>query len=228
MIKKMGPLASQSEYFNNPITEGKVFRKEWMQWKSMSDLKGYVALIAYLDPSFSDKKNSDHKSWLLLGLKDSQIHVIKAFCDRASIEEMVEWGYQIEKYVKEKNEVCEFFMEDVFYQSLLYKDFAAAAKSKGWPIPVQGDKRDKPDKDRRISACQGYFERGEVYFNLDEKTNHHMENLLFQFTSFESGKTTIKKDGPDAFEGGKHLLFEKVQTQGDPLYGRLSKPKNLY
>lgn len=227
MIKKMGSLAAESEYFNNPIVEGKVFKKEWIQWKPMP-LKGYVALLAYLDPSFSDKANSDHKSWLLLGLKNSEIHVIKAFCDRASVSQMIEWGYEIEKYVKERNEVHELWMEEVFLQSLLYKDFHAAGLIKGWQLPVQGDKREKPDKDRRIMACQGYFERGEVYFNIDEAKNHHMENLVFQFTSFEPGKTRIKKDGPDSFEGGKHILFDRVQMQGEPTVGKLEKSKNNY
>lgn len=228
MIDKIGSIAAEAEYFNNPITSGKVIKKEWIQWKPMQNLREYAAIVAYLDPSFSNKKNADHKSWVVLGFKDGEIHVIKAFCDRASIEEMVEWGYDIEKYVKSRHGAVELWMEEVFYQSLLYKDFGAAAKLKGYPLPISGDKRDKPDKDRRILACQGYFERGEVYFNEDERDNHHMKNLVNQWICFEAGHTGIKKDGPDAWEGGKEILIGRVQAAGTAAYGRRSKSKHMY
>lgn len=228
MIGKMGSLLAQREYFNNPISEGKVFKKEWIRYKPMKDLSKYIALIAYLDPSFKNKKNSDHKSWLLMGLADSEFHVIKAFCAPASVNDMIEWGYEIEKYVKNRSVTCDFWMEEVFLQDLLYKDFTDVAKLKGWPLPVQGDTRQKPDKDMRIGACSGYFERGNAYFNEDEKENHHMVNLIFQFTSFQPGHTGIKKDGPDAWEGGKEKLLEKITSQLPQDHGRRPKQKNMY
>lgn len=228
MISKIGTRAAQGEYFNNPITEGKVFKKEWIQYKAMKDLSKYSAIIAYLDPSFSNKKNADHKSWCVVGLLNGEIHVIKAFCDRSSVEEMIEWGYDIVTYVKERKGSVELWMEEVFLQSLLYKDFHAAGKAKGWPLPIQGDTRKKPDKDQRITAQAGHFERGNVYFNEEEKDNHHMINLIFQFTSFQPGHTGIKKDGPDSFEGGNEILFSRVHSAGEVVYGKRSQAKNLY
>jgi len=228
MISKMGTLLAEREYFNNPVTEGKVFRKDWIRYKPMKDLRGYTVLLAYLDPSFKNKKNSDHKSWPLIGLKDGEIHIIKSYCDRASVEDMIGWGYDIEKYVKENNGVTEFWMEEVFLQDLLYKDFMAVAKVKGWPLPISGDQRQKPDKDARIASLSGYFERGNWYFNELEKENHHMVNLIYQFTSFQPGHTGIKKDGPDSCEGGVFKIFEKVHTSMPASSGRRAKSKNLY
>lgn len=229
MINKMGTVLAQPEYFNNPITEGKVFRKEWIQYKKMDDLRDYQALLAYLDPSFSAKKNADHKSWILMGLTNKgDIHVIKAFCDRASIEEMVAWGYEITDFCKKRNGTPELWMEEVFIQSILYKDFNAAGKVKGYQLPVRGDTRKKPDKDQRIMSLAGYFERGQWYFNLDEKENHHMQNLIFQFTSFQPGHTGIKKDGPDACEGGEKKLIERLYSSLPTSYGKRTRTKNVY
>ena len=228
MITKIGKLKAEAEYFNNPMIAGKVFNKDWVQYKPMKDLSKYAALIAYLDPSFSAKKNADHKSWILIGLLAGEFHVIKAYCGVASIEEMIEWGYQLHDLVRKQNGICEFWMEDVFFQSILYKDFAAAAKRKGYPLPLRGDTRQKPDKDSRIAALSGYFERGEWYFNALEKDNHHMSNLIFQFTSFQPGFTGIKKDGPDACEGAQHKLVERVISSGPVEYGRRGKSKYMY
>lgn len=229
MMGKMGSLLAEREYMNNPTVQGDVFRSEWIRDKEMSNLNAYAFMVAYLDPSFKNKKNADHKAWPLVGLtQEGEIHIIKAYCDRATVEDMIEWGYEIEKYVKGRNGINEFWMEEVFLQDLLYKDFAIAAKRKGWPLPVSGDTRQKPDKDARISATAGYFERGDVYFNAAEKDNHHMVTLKFQFTSFKNGHTGIKKDGPDAFEGALYKLLEKVQTNHPTDHGRRARSKNMY
>jgi phage terminase large subunit-like protein len=226
MINKIGTLAAQKEYFNNPISEGKVFKAEWLQDKAMTS--GYTALIAYLDPSFKSKKNADHKALVLLGLKDGEFHILKVYCDRATVEDMIEWHYELEKWVKAKNMLCEFWMEEVFLQDLLYKDFAEVAKRKGWPIGVQGDTRKKPDKDMRIGAMAGYFERGQIYFNEAEKDNHHMIMLKQQIMLFQPGNTGIKKDGPDALEGALFKMMDKVQMSAPQSFGKRARGKNMY
>jgi hypothetical protein len=209
MMDTMGDILAEREYQNNPTTQGDVFRHEWILDKKMTDFSIYAIIIAYLDPSFKNKKTSDHKSWILIGLtRSGEIHVIKVFCARASVNEMIEWGYQLQDYVHKHNQVCQFWMEEVFLQDLLYDDFAEYAKeNKLLMLPVNGDQRQKPDKDARILAQQGYFQRSQVYFNEDEKDNHHMKALKNQFTSFKSGHTGIKKDGPDSFEADclKHV-----------------------
>jgi hypothetical protein len=228
MINKIGTRAAQKEYFNNPLVEGKVFKEEWLQYKKVDNLGSYHALLAYLDPSFKSKKNADHKALVLIGAKDGEFHVIKVFCDVASVEEMIEWHYDLEAYVKAKGGICEFWMEEVFLQDLLYKDFAEVAKRKGWPIGVHGDTRKKPDKDARISSIAGYFERAQIFLNENEKDNHHMQRLREQLLLFEPGFTGIKKDGPDALEGGLFKIMEKIQTSQPTVIGKRSKSKNMY
>lgn len=229
MIEKMGTLMSEAEYFNNPVREGEVFRKEWVQWKPMPTLRDYVALVAYLDPSFSAKKNADHKSWPLMGLaRNGEIHVIKSFCDRATIEEMIGWGYEHVAYCKLHNGTPELWMEEVFIQSILYKDFNAAGVKRGHQLPLRGDTRKKPDKDQRIMSLAGYWERGQWYFNEAEKQNHHMQNLITQFTGFQPGHTGLKKDGPDSCEGGEKKLMERIQSSMPSSYGTRGKTKNHY
>lgn len=42
----------QKEYMNNPITEGAVFRQDWIKWGKLPDLKKFDEIILYIDPSF--------------------------------------------------------------------------------------------------------------------------------------------------------------------------------
>lgn len=203
---KIGSLMFDREYMNKPTTVGKIFNADWFQYKKLPPLSQYNGfMVGYLDPSFKAKKTSDSKSWVLVGLWRSEYHIIKAFCDRATIDAMIDWGYDLHDIMTKGNAAGRLYMEEVFLQDLLYKDFAAVAKKKKYPLPLIGDKRKKPDKDARIASMQGYFERGSVYFNEAEKDNHHTSNLQTQLLVFEPGVNTLK-DGPDALEGAIHLL----------------------
>lgn len=209
MIDKMGYRLSQREYFNNPLTEGKTFKREWMQFRKLPALSRYKYLVAYLDPGFKKTKTSDTKSWILIGLFEGKFHVRKVFCGKASIEEMVAWGYEIDKLCKTKSATCLMKMEEVFLQDLLYKDFEAAGKTNGFVLPVSGDKRKKPDKDSRIAAMSGHFERGNVVFDEDIEKDHHAIALIDQLLVFEPGVNS-RKDGPDALEGGLFILQSMI------------------
>lgn len=220
MIGKMGTRLAQREYFNNPIVEGRVFKTDWLQYKKLPRLSEYKYLVAYLDPSFKNKKTSDHKSLVLVGLMRGEYHIHKAYCAKASVNEMIAWHYDLDQYLRRHNAAAQYWMEEVFLQDLLYDDFNKAEDTYGYRIPVRGDTRKKPDKDARISACSGDFERGNVYFNEDEKDNHHMQELWMQFSLFAPGETRIAKDGPDSFEGAREILKQMVFTSEPPTYGK--------
>jgi hypothetical protein len=222
MIEKMGTMLAQREYFNNPQTQGTVFKAEWIRDKPMNP-QDYRHLVAYLDPSFSSKKTADHKALVLLGAKGNEFHLLKCYCAIGTVNEMIEWHYDLEAWLKQHNQVCEFYMEEVFLQSLLYKDFADFGKSKGYTLPIKGDLRKKPDKDARITAISGYFERGQFYFNENEKDNHHTIKLKDQFTLFKQGQTGIAKDGCDAVEGGLYILKQRIITSDPALIGQRAK-----
>lgn len=225
MITKMGYRMSQREYFNNPLVEGRVFKKDWMQFKQLPPMKEYKFLLAYLDPGFKKTATSDSKSQVLVALHKGEFHIRKVFCGKASVEEMIEWGYATDEYVKRNHASYRFKMEEVFLQSLLYKDFAAAAQKKNYPLPVSGDTRKKPDKDARIEAMSGYFERGTVFFDEDIKDEHHTLALIEQLLNFEPGVKTLK-DGPDALEGALHLLQQYRSLDGELFTGTFVTSKH--
>jgi phage terminase large subunit-like protein len=227
MIHKMGIL-SEREYFNNPQIKGKIFLEEWLQFDKMPKLNQFKYLVQYLDPGFMKSKSSDTKSLVLIGLLNAKYYLIKVYCGQATINEMIEWCYQMDAYVKRNGGSAPLKMEEVFLQSLLYKDFSAVAKEKGYAVPVSGDTRKKPDKDSRIMATAGYFERGDVFINEEERHNHHMKQWTQQYTFFRPGSTKVKKDGLDAFEGGIHILNQLVVSTGGISYGRRVKSSKYF
>ena len=227
MIRKSGYARSQREYFNNPILEGTTFKPAWLRFKQLPPLNKYRALVAYLDPGFKKTKSSDTKAWMLVGLHEGEYHIIRPYVAQASIREMIAWGYELKALCDKSGAAVRMFMEEVFLQDLLYDDFAEEAKVRGIPLPVRGDKRKKPDKDARIEAISGHFERGHVWFNIDYQHDAHMLQLHEQFINFEPGVKT-RKDGPDAVEGAMHILQQTISSTAEITRGAArSNPHRL-
>lgn len=225
MEAKMGYNVAQRELHNNPIQEGKTFKREWIQWQPMTNLRQYRAMVAYLDPGFKKTKTADSKAWVLVGFTGDKYHVLKAYVGVASIVEMIGWGYELAAYVSKHGAVAQLWMEEVFLQSLLYDDFAEEAKKRGQPLPLRGDKRKKPEKDARIESISGHFERGNVVFNAAEKENHHMKRLVTQTLNFQPGVKS-HKDGPDALEGAIHILHGAAASAGPIVVGQRGRNKH--
>ena len=205
---------AQTEYFNNPVRRGTTFQKDWMRFKKMPALSTYKLMVAYLDGGFKKSKTADTKALILIGMHEGEYHIRKVYVDNCSIETMVAWHYDLDKLLKSKNATCVWWMEEVFLLSLLHDHFDAAVPSYGYRIPVQGDKRKKPDKDLRIANTAGYFERGKVYFDADIEQDAFAKRLIQQYLRFKVGVTGNEKDGPDAVEGGIHKLNEMMASIG--------------
>lgn len=217
IILEMGEEAD-TELFNRPAKKGKMWKREMFQFKKCPALNRYTSIITYLDGGFKKTDNSDTKSLWCIGKMGNEIHVHMVYVDNVTVDEMVEWHYELFDFLSARNAAAIWYMEEVFLLDLLYKDFSEMSLVKGFSIPIQGDKRKKPDKDTRIASTLGYFKRGQIFFDERLKTNPHMTRLIDQYLKFRVGSKT-KKDGPDAGEGAIWMLNEHTRVSAPPAYG---------
>lgn len=203
---------AQTEYFNNPVRRGTVFQKDWMRFKKMPAISSYKLMVAYLDGGFKKSKTADTKALVLIGFLEGEYHIRKVYVDNCSIETMIAWHYDLDAWLKSKGATCVWWMEEVFLLSLLHDHFDAAVAKRGYRIPMQGDKRKKPDKDLRIANTAGYYERGRVYFDQALESDPFAKRLISQYLRFKVGVSSGEKDGPDAVEGGIHKLNEMAMS----------------
>lgn len=216
MINKIGYIAAQREYFNNPIRSGKHYNPNWIQYKKLPNLNTYQLLISYCDPSFSN--NGDSKATVLIGYSKGEYHIHKVYCDKASISTMIGWHYEIDTILNKNGLLPKQYMEDVFFQKQnmdsYYREYATNHNLPN--LPILSDKRRKPDKVSRLLGLTALFEAGLVYFNEAEKDNRHTINLVNQFLSFDPPKKTLV-DGIDAVEGGIYLLKNSIVDYGQAI-----------
>ncbi|MBQ7518199.1 MAG: hypothetical protein IJU13_07235 [Bacteroidales bacterium] len=224
----MGYISFQREMMNNPITEGAVFRNDWIKWVKPLPLAKYDCLVAYCDPSFKSSTKNDFKAIKLWGKIGTDLHHLKAFVRQCSVAEMVRWFYDLHETMIEAGAVCEYYIEANFLQDTLLDEFTREGKIRGYQLPIRADKRKKPDKFQRIEAISPLWERGFVYYSEKQRDDPDMQAGLEQTLAFEKGMSG-HDDAPDADEGAIYILQQRVrQREFQPIYGMRKTSKNAW
>lgn len=207
----------QAEYMNNPIQEGKIFKN--LPLGKMPPLKDFRFLVCYGDPSTSNKgkAGSSTKAVCLVGRVKTTYYILKAFVDRCTNAQFIDWYYQVKDwvggrvpvfYLVENNSLQDPFYEQVF-QPLIREENAR----RGDDLFITGDSRPKTDKASRIEANLEPIDRnGAWLFNQDEADNPHLVELLDQFKLFEP-TLPFPADGPDCLEGAIAEVKRRLQLE---------------
>ena len=154
----------QKEYMNNPITEGAIFRNDWIKWGKLPHLKAFDDLVLYIDPSFKGTTKNDYKAAKLWGKIGTRLYHIKAFVRQCSVAEMVRWLYDLYEWSQDQGIAIKWYMEANFMQDTILDEFNREGELRGYQLPISGDKRKKPDKFQRIEAISPLWERGFVIY----------------------------------------------------------------
>ena len=225
MAAFMGYTSFQREMMNNPITEGAVFRHDWIKWKKMLPLHEYDSIVAYCDPSFKGSTKNDYKAIKVWGKKGTELHHIAAFVRQCSVAEMVRWFYDLYEHISAANAVADYFIEANFLQDIILDEFTREGNLRGYQMPIRADRRKKPDKFQRIEAISPLWERGFVYYNIDLRNDPDMNTGLEQTLAFEKGMSG-HDDAPDADEGAIYILQQRTRKEAFPFsFGRRTTNK---
>ncbi|MFR9545342.1 MAG: hypothetical protein SNJ29_07165 [Rikenellaceae bacterium] len=223
----MGYRAFEKEYMNNPIKEGTVFRKDWIKFTKIRPLAHYDRIVVYCDPSFKSSSTNDYKAIKAWGKIGTELHHIKAFVRQCGVSEMVRWFYDFHESLPD-GVLADYYIEANFLQDIILDEFSIEGELRGYQLPIQGDKRKKPDKFQRIEAISPLWERGFVYYNEAMQNDPDMLTGIEQTLSLEKGSRT-HDDAPDADEGAIYKLQQSTRVKNlKPSFGRRSRPKNSW
>ena len=211
VLKQKSYSAQQKEYFNNPVSEGSVFKN--LAFKKMPSIKHYGFLVCYTDPSFRSSQKSDYKATVLCGIHNGELHVIKTHCQQTTTANMVEGLYAIDSFVNNQVPLYFYIEKNVNDEEIARVLFEASKEHNGKVLPVSFDDRSKGDKFTRIeSALEPLDRNGKLYFNENEKDSPDMKNVISQFKAF-SAKSKAHDDAPDAVEGARYYINQKLDVQ---------------
>ena len=214
ILSKISTKSAQQEYFNNPVTEGTVFKE--LTWGKVPPLRRFPFLVNYSDPSPSNnlKKASSRKAMVLMGYMDGVFYVINARDDQATSAQFVDWFYEINEGVPQGVQVFNYIennrLQDPFYQQVFLPLFAERGKRDGF-LNISPDERAKPDKFSRIEGnLEPLNRQGRLVFNEDRRGNPHMARLAEEFILLTE-QLKAPADGADCTEGAYFILNSKIR-----------------
>jgi len=202
---------TQREYFNNPITEGDVFKT--ITWAPLPKGKDMKVIMKYGDPSYSNntKATNSRKCIVAVTEIEGSYYILSCKLAQATAADFVKWFWQIDHdYTKNKAQIKEYIennsLQNPYYEQVLIPLFTDYSKEvEELKIP-KADDRQKIGKFERVEGNLEPLNRvGKLIFNEAQKNNPYMILLAEQFKAFNKD-TAQKLDGPDTVEGAVFLL----------------------
>lgn len=209
VTSKINYSSMMGEYYNTPITKGKVFKQ--LNYKQLRPLREYQFLVAYTDPSYKGSKKNDYKATFLVGRWKNEYHVLKVYCDQTSTANMLDWHFEIMEKYGSKIPVFHYIewptIDDAFKLEL---QNANVRHNK--TLPLKADPRSKPDKFFRIEALLEPLNRNEqLWFDIAMKDSPMMKTAEDQFLAL-SPTSRAHDDAPDACEGAVFTINSKTSA----------------
>jgi len=216
-LRKISEKTIQGEYYNNPVSEGEVFKS--IHYGKVPKLSKFKFLIIYGDPAPGENKskNSSTKAVALTGMIGDTLYVIKCFCDRALNSEFIEWYARLQEFVNREAPIYMWMennkLQDPFFQQLFKPLVKQYRKDHEVDLFIRGDEEKKTDKATRIEANLEPLNReGHLIFNEKERENEHMKNMVNQFKLFTL-RLKYPADGPDTIEGALRQIRQKFKER---------------
>ena len=223
----VGYRAWEKEMMHNPITDGTIFRHEWIRYKKVLRLDKYEMLVCYTDPSFKSTTANDYKACRLWGKIGRELHLIDTYVRQDTVSGMVRWLYNLYETLPDSVAVS-FFIEANMLQDIILDEFATEGNIRGYQLPIMPDYRKKPDKIQRIEAVSPLWERGCVFYNEALKDSPDMQVGIEQTLALERG-SRVHDDAPDADEGAIWFLQRNTRQENfKPLTIPRRHPKNSW
>jgi hypothetical protein len=215
VLNSISNRSAQKEYFNNPISEGTVFKEIFFD--KLPKLSTCEKVVVYGDPSPSNntRSKSSRKSVGIIGYKNGEFFLYKIWLDNVTNAEFVEWLHQAclfldrEKVDPKRVYVENNTLQNPFYEQVIIPLINEFFRKTKYRIPIRPDNRKKPNKFERIEGTLELLNRnGLLKFNIKEKENPHMMRMEEEMMSVS--EDCKEMDGPDMLEGGTWIILNRV------------------
>lgn len=145
--------------------------------------------VTYCDPSLGNGETNDYKAIMTVSFCGGIYYLRDVHVKRETIIEMLDYMYQVDKHYKTRH-----YMEDNFWQKLIWQYLPQVAANQGYMLGIQGV-QNRLSKTERVLSLQPLYEWGHViHCGTGQDWNTYKEQLI----GFPNASND---DGPDALAG---------------------------
>ena len=202
------------EYMNTPVEEGRLFKAEWIRYRTAKRLSSYPVLLGHWDLSY--KTEGDYKAFALLGFDDEGLIVLDVFCRQCEISDAILYHFNLVKRVRDEGTGMMVFYDATASQEEVFGPLfqQEAQKQRIFELPIP-DHTTNLDKFLRIEATLT-----NIFFNKQLSFAKHLEDTIDcraaieQILSFEKG-SKAPDDFPDTLEAAVRLITKYAWSNRD-------------
>lgn len=213
--------SAQKEYFNNPISEGTVFKD--IYFSTLPKLSTCEKVVVYGDPSPSNntRSKSSRKSVGIIGYKKGDIMLYKIWLDNVTNATFVQWIYQAclildrEGVDPKRIYIENNSLQNPHYEQVILPIANEHFRKTRYRLPLRPDNRKKPSKfDRVEGTLEPIWRNGNLIFNAKEKDNPDMMRMEEEMLAVSEDSKQM--DGPDMLEGGTWIILNRALREDLP------------
>lgn len=198
----IGSRRFEAEMQGNPVEEGLIFKPDWKRTYRMDDVVGedrrikLKRIVGYIDQALGTGKTSAFKALIIVGADGQNYYILDCWLRQASQTALMDATYHL--YTRWAGfGLNRFPIDNNFHQYTLVtqRDWTAAAKQRGYPIPLV-PKEDNLSKEIRIEGIAPLMETGVILW-----PDRFHEDLVTLWDQLMGYPDLPFKDGPDALAG---------------------------
>ncbi len=216
VLSKIPWRIAQREYFNNPVSEGTVFKQ--IHYARAPKPSLCDAVLIYADPGYSNRasKQSSYKAIVALCKKAQIYYVLRVWLEQTGNSRFVDVLFDMYKWlIGQDAQIVPVYIENnalqrPFYEQVILPTIKEKNRLYGLVLPVKEDTRKKPAKYDRIEGTLEPLNRmGYLFFDSRIRGDQYMQIMEEQMLAVSPDADMI--DGPDALEGGVWILQHKYK-----------------
>ena len=216
----------QTEYMNNPIVEGGIFKQEWFQFAKLPPWKDFDHVVGYWDIAFTGNSTSDFNAVNLEGVVGRNFWTIDCFVRQTEMKNAIRWMYEKDEVAKKKGVHIMWYCERQFWNAPVEEALREVAKEYGYEIHVIRDDRVKSNKLDRMISMSFYWQQYRKFYNSELKNTHDGKTMVAQTMAVEPGMKS-NDDGPDCQEGSLSKLQVRTRSEDRlPVVGKRKRPNS--
>jgi predicted phage terminase large subunit-like protein len=190
----LGWVRYSREFLCAPIDDTHMYQPDKTQFYPLSRVRDLRDIIVRIDPSVIESRKGDYKAIVGVGRlpEDHREYVCAVWIRHASVDAMIAACYRIWEQYHPKV----FALEANGFQRLLKRDFDAAAKMRGFSLPIKLSTT-RENKAVRIERQVALHDSGDLLFCREEGDTPLLLEQLYEWEPLGPAKD----DGPDALAG---------------------------
>lgn len=211
--KEYGKLAAESEYNNNPHTEGSIFLQKQIQYGKPPRRNQYKIIYGWWDVAYGGTSTSDYNAVIIQGLYKMDFWVLDVFCKQSKMKEAILYMALYQKQLPE-TVIVHWIYEAQFWNEAVKTAIQEVEALTGVRLNIIKRQVPKTNKYDRILQLQPYYQNGRVFYDERLKHKNDAQVGIAQLLGIEPGYKT-HDDYPDAHQCGIAELEKYVSINGD-------------